>query len=365
MDRISTFYAPLRTVPVALVLMMAAALELSAQPNAVIIGVDWGRRQVTSYNECTKNRSINEYDGLVTVLNDGNQSLKIESLELVGPDADAGYFALDDIDPATTIEKGTVIRPAEQGDTHKVHQLVLFRPKEVRSYECAVVITLSGGSTTGGILTGIGADAQGTFEGIVLDTLDFHGTSLRDTILLRSSGGVRLDVTGLWISGGDSTAITFEPGFALPNPGMPWRLDPDSAMRIPVLFTPGSLGLKKTRITFTGSHSRCFDSTSEISAFKHLTAGVENGRSISARFASSPNPFSSGAAITVDLEHPSQVLLAVYDASGREVERLMEGRMEAGHHERRWEGAGFPAGLYFCRLTVDDATETKGMILTR
>jgi aminopeptidase N len=83
-----------------------------------------------------------------------------------------------------------------------------------------------------------------------------------------------------------------------------------------------------------------------------------------------PNPFNPGTTISFSLPHRSEVRLTVYDALGREVVQLLNGRQEAGGHSARWEGKdafGRPvaSGTYFCRLTAESWTSTRKMLMLR
>jgi hypothetical protein len=78
-----------------------------------------------------------------------------------------------------------------------------------------------------------------------------------------------------------------------------------------------------------------------------------------------PNPFSERTTLRFSLREPADVRLTVYDLLGREVGRLAEGSLPAGTHERVFEGGGFPAGLYVCRLQVGEREFTRRMILVR
>lgn len=68
-----------------------------------------------------------------------------------------------------------------------------------------------------------------------------------------------------------------------------------------------------------------------------------------------PNPFIDGARIVFQLSKPERVTLSVYDVSGRMVARLAEGSLDAGEHERAWDGtmadgSKAAAGMYLVRL---------------
>jgi carboxypeptidase T len=82
-----------------------------------------------------------------------------------------------------------------------------------------------------------------------------------------------------------------------------------------------------------------------------------------------PNPARGGVALAFTLDAPGEVRLAVYDALGREVAVLAEGRREAGPHTARWDaqtfaGAAAP-GVYLVRLTAGARSVARRVTLAR
>ena len=78
-----------------------------------------------------------------------------------------------------------------------------------------------------------------------------------------------------------------------------------------------------------------------------------------------PNPFNPTAEIGFDLPEATDVRLAVYDVTGREVTRLAEGPMGAGTHRVRFEAAGLPSGVYLYRLEAGTFAQTQRMTLVK
>ncbi len=79
-----------------------------------------------------------------------------------------------------------------------------------------------------------------------------------------------------------------------------------------------------------------------------------------------PNPFSASTTIGFKLRDPNVVTLRVYDATGRLVETLMEGAMQAsGPHSVAWNAAAAPSGLYFYSLEVGGRRQVQAMVLAR
>ena len=79
-----------------------------------------------------------------------------------------------------------------------------------------------------------------------------------------------------------------------------------------------------------------------------------------------PNPFNRRTIIPYELAEATHVRMVVYDALGREVERLVDGMREAGRHEAAFEAGGLPSGVYFYRLEARSLpTETRQMTRLR
>lgn len=78
-----------------------------------------------------------------------------------------------------------------------------------------------------------------------------------------------------------------------------------------------------------------------------------------------PNPFNPVTTISFDIPKACNVLLIVYDVSGREVARLVDGFKSAGVHEIIFDGSDFSSGIYFARLQADGFSQTRKMLLVK
>jgi hypothetical protein len=78
-----------------------------------------------------------------------------------------------------------------------------------------------------------------------------------------------------------------------------------------------------------------------------------------------PNPFNPGTKIDVALPQSSSVTLTVYDGLGRELEQIVNGRMDAGSHSFQWNASRYPSGIYYYRLATGSFVQTKKMILVK
>ena len=79
-----------------------------------------------------------------------------------------------------------------------------------------------------------------------------------------------------------------------------------------------------------------------------------------------PNPLSRTATVGFDVPEAGAVLVAVYDALGREVARLADGHVEAGHHQAWFVADGLPSGTYLVRMTTDAGfAQTRSLTVLR
>jgi hypothetical protein len=78
-----------------------------------------------------------------------------------------------------------------------------------------------------------------------------------------------------------------------------------------------------------------------------------------------PNPFNPSATIVFSVPREGTVALQVYDASGRLVRTLVDGKMEAGEQSVTWNGLdnsgqALSSGTYFYSLSLDGQVLGKG-----
>ena len=68
-----------------------------------------------------------------------------------------------------------------------------------------------------------------------------------------------------------------------------------------------------------------------------------------------PNPFNSETVIEFNLPQFSEIELAVYDVSGREIKTILSGQLPPGTYSKKWNGTdnsgnALASGIYFIRL---------------
>jgi hypothetical protein len=78
-----------------------------------------------------------------------------------------------------------------------------------------------------------------------------------------------------------------------------------------------------------------------------------------------PNPLRANSRITFSLPEPGTVELGLFDVSGREVTRLVDGVQGAGDHEIAFFPTGIARGVYFLRLATPVGTEVTRVVYLR
>ena len=78
-----------------------------------------------------------------------------------------------------------------------------------------------------------------------------------------------------------------------------------------------------------------------------------------------PNPFNPTTKIDFTIKKTSRVELSVYNMLGEKVAVLANGKMSAGSYSATFDAANLPNGIYFYKLTADNFTSVKKMILLK
>jgi photosystem II stability/assembly factor-like uncharacterized protein len=124
-------------------------------------------------------------------------------------------------------------------------------------------------------------------------------------------------------------------------------------------------------ISFAGrSDGWAVGSGGAILHYSNKTAGVVNrgpGRLPDAFMLGQnyPNPFNPTTRIRYSVPKRSRVTLAVFNTLGQQVATLINGEVEAGHHEAQFDASGLASGMYIYRLNVEGFVQTRSMMVLR
>ena len=78
-----------------------------------------------------------------------------------------------------------------------------------------------------------------------------------------------------------------------------------------------------------------------------------------------PNPFNPTTTIQYDLPNRSRVTLQVFNMIGQKVAELVNGEVEAGYHEVKFDGTDIASGVYFVRMRAGTFVDTRKILLTK
>ena len=78
-----------------------------------------------------------------------------------------------------------------------------------------------------------------------------------------------------------------------------------------------------------------------------------------------PNPFNPTTTINYSIPKFSKVYLEVFDQLGRKLKTLVDKDQESGSYQVTFNAANFASGIYFYRLTADNFSDIKKMIIIK
>jgi photosystem II stability/assembly factor-like uncharacterized protein len=105
---------------------------------------------------------------------------------------------------------------------------------------------------------------------------------------------------------------------------------------------------------------------------KTVTSGVTGVQNIGTEIPSSyslgqnyPNPFNPTTNVKFSIVKAGDAKVVVYDVQGREVQTLVNEKLNAGTYEVRFDGSMLTSGVYFYKMTAGNFIETKRMVLIK
>ncbi|HCA41659.1 MAG TPA: hypothetical protein DEP28_00235 [Bacteroidetes bacterium] len=106
---------------------------------------------------------------------------------------------------------------------------------------------------------------------------------------------------------------------------------------------------------------------SEIVGVESISSVIPEKYSLSQNY---PNPFNPVTKIRFNIpsvanNSKTEVLLDVYDVSGKLVKQLYKGQLSGGEYEFEFDGTGLNSGVYFYRLQSENFSETRKMVLVK
>jgi hypothetical protein len=131
---------------------------------------------------------------------------------------------------------------------------------------------------------------------------------------------------------------------------------------IQVTFVASAIGQFSTIARFHANTRNCRDSSLWNAIVLPPSSASSEQLARTGLSANEPNPFITMIDIPYTLGRGGNVSIVVYDARGIRVATLVDGQRHAGAHVVRFDATALPAGVYYCRLSVDAWSETKTIV---
>ncbi len=104
------------------------------------------------------------------------------------------------------------------------------------------------------------------------------------------------------------------------------------------------------------------DGTSELQRGALVDESNKEGYRLEPNY---PNPFNPSTTIRYGLPVRSHVSLTVFNTLGQQVATLVNGEMEAGYHDVKFDASRLPSGVYLYRLQAGNHIEVRKALLMK
>jgi photosystem II stability/assembly factor-like uncharacterized protein len=193
----------------------------------------------------------------------------------------------------------------------------------------------------------------------------YKSTDNGATWTLKNSGTTNT-LRSIFFNGNDSGAVSGDNGTVrmTTNAGETWFSDPFFNSLNGTITSISEM--PRTSKTFTvlsvGNGLYVISENPPYIGIKNISSEVPKDFSLSQNY---PNPFNPSSKFKVEISKLSNVKIIVYNASGREIETLVNENLRAGTYEVDFNGSKYSSGVYFYKLITSGYTETRKMILIK
>lgn len=78
-----------------------------------------------------------------------------------------------------------------------------------------------------------------------------------------------------------------------------------------------------------------------------------------------PNPFNTMTRLNFNLPKTQNIKLEIFSITGKLLAKIINNKLKAGSYEFNWEAENFPSGIYYYKLSNDNQSDTKKMVLIK
>lgn len=148
--------------------------------------------------------------------------------------------------------------------------------------------------------------------------------------------------------------------FMTSNNGANWTELADGLPNTVAMHLDYNQAAGKLRI---GTHGRgVYELNGQLIGITNYNTNVPDNFYLKQNF---PNPFNPQTRISFGIVKAGFVNLKVYDALGREVANLVNENLKPGSYEVTFRGDNLSSGMYFYKLSANDFSETKKMLMVK
>jgi hypothetical protein len=140
--------------------------------------------------------------------------------------------------------------------------------------------------------------------------------------------------------------------FSLSNWNFWWRTRLYETPQTRIFHDPGGTIVEYTNVSYYTSMLTGLETIPEIPEEFNLSQNY-------------PNPFNASTKIKYSVPSNEFVKMVVFDITGKEITTLVNENKTAGIYEITFDASNYPSGVYYYKLTADNFTETRKMILIK
>jgi len=189
--------------------------------------------------------------------------------------------------------------------------------------------------------------------------LVFVGETVGQSLFLFNDGGTNLQIRTIDLTGGN---------FSFADDDRPYLIAPFTEHEILLFFSPEDTGDFNGAILVVSNDADEDTLIISLSGRGEWPNAAPSDTPQSAIFnlqSAYPNPFNGQTTIRFGLDKSSRTTIRIYGLSGRLVDAMDLGRIEAGEHSVVWNADGLPGGVYLIRLESGGESRTVKAVLIR
>lgn len=190
-----------------------------------------------------------------------------------------------------------------------------------------------------------------------------NGNTLDSSIEIASTG----NINPRFLIGKNNNTIVVGNGASEPSEGKYYRFNNNLQSGSVLMSAPynyysgpafGGHALAPT-VLMSGSGTQIYTKYTIIDEITPISSVTPNNFNLYQNF---PNPFNPETLIKFDISSNQFIQLKIFDAMGKETETLVNGTLNSGTYQIKWNAGKYSSGVYYCKLIAGDYAATKKML---